>query len=365
MSSTPEWQKALKKKKKLNKTTTHKSSAGARDMTLTGIKGKRNLKKTGGPRNNSSDIAAQQYRLEHAKRSNGDGKSFTEALDEKSLEYFNEVCTRPFDEQAQFFLNAFWDEFSDHAECVYRIHWKTIMKTEMDSQGINYLHLYEQGIDLDFDIGLVLFESLYNYFTKTPEGKADAETFPLGVPQMQTSIKRKKELRDKVDVNFDGRVGFLEYLLYQFQASPKTLMDRSTRSSEGNPELDAARAALAEVNARIKAYEAEKARLTKIANKNDGKGVKALGARNTLAQIESGPLAEQLRAALITAEAKVRIVARQQKIRLAAYRSGEGGDEGGGGQPRTEGTVWWLEREILEKKKLYGPRGNAGGKKKN
>ena len=28
-------------------------------------------------------------------------------------------------------------------------------------------------------------------------------------------VVRKKELRDKVDVNFDGRVGFLEYLLYQ------------------------------------------------------------------------------------------------------------------------------------------------------
>jgi hypothetical protein len=30
-----------------------------------------------------------------------------------------------------------------------------------------------------------------------------------------TSIVRKKELRDKVDVNFDGRVSFIEYLLYQ------------------------------------------------------------------------------------------------------------------------------------------------------
>merc|ERR1712096_210323 len=101
-------------------------------------------------------------------------------------------------------------------------------------------------------------------------------------------------------------------------ASPKTLMERSTRSGETNPELDAARAALAEVNKRIKAYEAEKARLQKIANK--GKGVKALGAKNMLAQIESGPLMEQLRAALITAEAKVRIVARRTKVRLSSIR---------------------------------------------
>jgi hypothetical protein len=31
-----------------------------------------------------------------------------------------------------------------------------------------------------------------------------------------TAIVRKKELREKVDVNFDGRIGFLEYLLYQY-----------------------------------------------------------------------------------------------------------------------------------------------------
>lgn len=59
-----------------------------------------------------------------------------------------------------------------------------------------------------------------------------------------TSIKRKKELRDKVDVNFDGRVGFLEFLLYQFKASPKVLMARSNREGETNPELDAARGSM-------------------------------------------------------------------------------------------------------------------------
>jgi len=32
---------------------------------------------------------------------------------------------------------------------------------------------------------------------------------------MMTALIRKQELREKVDVNFDGRISFLEYLLYQ------------------------------------------------------------------------------------------------------------------------------------------------------
>jgi hypothetical protein len=330
----------IKKKKKLKKTAgpSGGNTVLNQQRIASGIKAPK-LKKTKVRNTNRDDIAAQQY------IAGKQGKSFVEALDPQSLEYFNEVCARPFAEQAQFFLNAFWDEFSDHAECVYDIHWKTIRNVEMESKGIQYVHLYEEGFDLDFDMGLLLFERLnYLFENNRPE---DAKTYPLGVPVHMTSITRKKELRSKVDVNFDGRVGFLEYLLYQFKASPKTLMERSTRSDESNPELDAARAALAEVNKRIKAYEAEKARLQKIAEK--GKGVKALGAVNMLAQIESGPLMEQLRAALITAEAKVRIVAKKYKLKASG-----GGGGAGEGQPRTEGTVWWMKREIQEKKKLYG-----------
>lgn len=37
----------------------------------------------------------------------------------------------------------------------------------------------------------------------------------MSQPEMMTAITRKKELRDKVDVNFDGKVSFLEFLLYQ------------------------------------------------------------------------------------------------------------------------------------------------------
>jgi len=343
-SEKPAWMKNIKKKKKLKKVSTNTGSTAARAKISLGIKGKKNLKKTSAPSTGLSETAKQQYR----KKQQQTGQSFTEALDEKSLEYFNEVSARVYAEQCQFFLNAFWDEFGDQAEVIYSVHWDTMKKVDMENQGIAYLHLYEEGFDLDFDMGLLFFERLVQRF----EGKnaAEAKQYPDAVPKHMTSIKRKKQLRNKVDVNFDGRVGMLEYLLYQFKASPKVLMERSTRSEESNPELDAARAALAEVNKRIKAYEAKKAKLNKtVATKT---GVKQLKAKNMLAQIESGPLMETLRAALITAEAKVRIVAKRTKNKKSS--SSSSGESGG--QPRADGTIWWMKREIKEKKRLYGRR---------
>ena len=79
-------------------------------------------------------------------------------------------------------MNAFWDEFRDHAEIIYDLLYSKIRKVEMDSQGIAYLHQYEEGMDLDFDIALVLFESVYNHFHNTGEaGEADAKKYPKAV----------------------------------------------------------------------------------------------------------------------------------------------------------------------------------------
>lgn len=66
--------------------------------------------------------------------------------------------------------------------------------------------------------------------------------------------------------------------------------------------------ALEEVNKRIRAYEEEKARLE---GEAAGTGVKALGAKNMLAQIESSPLKEELN--------KVNI--RKNYLRLLAARN--------------------------------------------
>jgi hypothetical protein len=159
-----------------------------------------------------------------------------------------------------------------------------------------------------------------------------------------TSIKRKQELKERVDVNFDGRVSFLEYLLYQYGASPKTLVDRSMGNTDMPEELRQALLALQEVQKRVNDYEAEKARLEK---ESEQPGVKGLTAKNMLAQLNSSPLWEAINKALITAEAKVRIAQRKY---------GVGGTEVGTGPVRNNGTLWWMDRELQEKKARYGKK---------
>jgi len=162
------------------------------------------------------------------------------------------------------------------------------------------------------------------------------------MPEMMTALKRKQELREKVDVNFDGRISFLEYLLYQYKdvANPADFCKRSMGHDE-HPEIRKARLALEEVNKRIRAYEEEKARLTA---ESQGTGVKALGAKNMLAQIDASPLKDELNKALITAEAAVRIATKKY-----------GGQSGSADGSSSAGAIWWLNRDLEEKKRKYGP----------
>eukprot|EP00013_Stygamoeba_regulata_P020915 CAMPEP_0177648630 /NCGR_PEP_ID=MMETSP0447-20121125/10928_1 /TAXON_ID=0 /ORGANISM="Stygamoeba regulata, Strain BSH-02190019" /LENGTH=274 /DNA_ID=CAMNT_0019151279 /DNA_START=45 /DNA_END=869 /DNA_ORIENTATION=+ len=270
--------------------------------------------------------------------------SFTEKLDPESLAAFNIASKKSFSEQAQFFLNAFWDEFGSEAECIYSVSWDTIKKADMRVKGISYIHLYDEGDELDFDMSLYFFELLCKFFNDDKNANWRT-TYPKSVPTDMTSIKRKQELRERVDVNFDGKMSLLEYLLYQYDASPKMLMDRSRAGGELPAEVLAAMRALEEVNKRVRAYEAEKQRL--IQESESGTGIKALKAKNELAQLNSSPLWEELNKALISAEAAVRIAKRKYGV-TGSVTTGDGTG------PRTNGTMWWLERELQEKQRLYG-----------
>ncbi len=147
-------------------------------------------------------------------------------------------------------------------------------------------------------------------------------------------------------MNFDGRVSMLEFLCYQYNASPKSLIERSLVAADLPAEVRAALAALADVQKRVNEYEAEKHRLEE---ESKGQGVKALGAKNMLAQLTSSPLWENINRALITAEAKVRIAQRKY---------GKGGSElpQSGGAMNNAGTLWWMERDLQEKKAKYGKK---------
>jgi len=277
---------------------------------------------------------------------NKSGPSFVEKLDADALAFFNEVAHRPFAQQAVAFLNAYWVETKDEAEFIYSVAWDVIKYADMHYKGISLIYKYDEGHDLDFDIGLYFYEQLCK-FCEDPKN-AKWREHSKSMPEMMTALKRKQELREKVDVNFDGRVSFLEYLLYQYKdvANPADFCHRSMGHDE-HPEIRKARLALEEVSKRIRAYEEEKARLT---GESQGTGVKALGAKNMLAQIESSPLKEELNKSLITAEAAVRIACKKY-----GGQSGVGGAEGGS----SEGALWWMSRDLEEKKRRYGPSKQA------
>lgn len=282
--------------------------------------------------------------------------SFIEKLDEKSLEVFNEAAVRPFSQQAVFFLNAFWAEFADQAEYIYAVVWHIVCQGDMEAKGVMYVHQYEEGFDLDFDMGVWFFEHLckfnegHDHYKKShgdwmKKHPTWQEDYKKSFATMQTSIVRKKELRDKVDINFDGRVSLIEFLCYQFEASPKDLIERSMAGGDEDEDVRKARLALEEVNRRIQAYEAEKQRLE---DKAAMTGVKGLQGKNELAQLGASPLWDALNKALITAEAAVRIATKKS-------RSGGGGGGGGGGG-NNEGAIFWMNRDLQEKKEKYGSK---------
>jgi len=282
--------------------------------------------------------------------------SFTEKLSAEAVQFFNMVCQKPFSEQAVHFLNAYWHEVGNQAEFIFSVAWDLAKKSDMKAKNINYVHQYEEGNDFDFNFGLYFYEQLVRFIEDEKNAHWTTKEFQLSQPEMMTAIKRKQELREKVDVNFDGRVSFLEYLLYQYRehANPADFCVRSMSSPDEHPEIRKARLALLEVNKRIQEYEAEKQRLT---DEAELPGVKGLAAKNLLAQLESSPQAERLNQALITAEAAVRIASKKfggGKI-LAAGSVAPKNAEGRVAMA-TDGAIWWMNRDLEEKQKRYGPK---------
>jgi len=289
-------------------------------------------------------------------------EAFKQLLDADSIRVFEEACAKPYSEQATFFLNAYWVEYEDQAEAIYSLAWKTMEAAEMEAKGIMYVHQYDEGNELDIDTSLRFFEMLCNRSLKERNHKTldptweNDPTYAKALPEMQTSIKRKRELKETVDVNGNGKICFLEYLIYQYKCDVKDLMSRVMCAPVADEDegIRLARLALEEVQRAIKAYESEKQRLTDLAESNGGKGIKALKAKNMLAQLDASPLKEHLNVSLIKAEAALRRVTREAKARGANIAAG---GESKGDEPtpmRTDGTMWWMGRTIAEAKAKYG-----------
>jgi len=161
---------------------------------------------------------------------------------------------------------------------------------------------------------------------------------------MLTALVRKQELREKVDVDFDGRISFLEYLLYQYRAhcNPMDFMDRAMKAQgmRDDEDMVRCRTAIEEVNEAIRAYEAEKTRLEELSKQP---GVKGLGAKHTLTMLVASPLAENLQVALVKAEGALRVA--QREMMAKAKKAG--------GKP-SGGDMFWMQAEFDVKKARYG-----------
>jgi hypothetical protein len=275
-------------------------------------------------------------------------QAFKEKLGQEGLDFFEAVCAKPFDQQACDFLNAYWAEIGSQADFIFEVAFEQVKLADMEFKGISLIHLYKMGNDLDTNAGLYFYEKLCKKCSeaKKQDWDFDGDHKMSDPGEVMTAIARKKELKEKVDVNYDGRVTFLEYLLYQYRAvcSPEEFVTRSMKAPDEHPEITNARIALENVNERIRAYEAEKARLTELSKLG---GVKGLGAKNMLAQIESGPLMEELNRALITAEAKVRIAKKR-------FGGASGGGEEGAAAAPSQGSIWWMDKDLAVKKSRYG-----------
>lgn len=272
----------------------------------------------------------------------GTGESFASKFQPDQVAFFNKCSKLPFGEQGAAFLNAFWPKVKEQAEFIFTVYYDWIRKADMHFKGISLVHKYSEGCEMNFDNILYFYEQLCKFCDENPK-KMDLVPYKKSMPEMMTALKRKTEL-DTIDVNDDNQISFLEVLLHQFRefASAEVFIANSM-SQEEHPLIIAARNALNDVNEKIRAYEEEKERLE---TESQGSGVKALAAKNSLAQIESGPLKEQLNKSLIDAEAAVRKAVKKY-----------GGEKGESGP--TAGTIWWMERELREKNEKYGPRKKA------
>uniref|UniRef100_A0A7S3V280 Uncharacterized protein n=1 Tax=Aplanochytrium stocchinoi TaxID=215587 RepID=A0A7S3V280_9STRA len=254
---------------------------------------------------------------------------------------FNVWAQKPFKEQAQAFLNAFWDDVQDQAEFIYTISYKTLRAADMHKKGIEYLYEYREGIDVDFVTGLYFYEKLWERVHK-PEMDgtvwAEKSEFSRSMPVKMTAVERKNSLSDQ-DLNSDNRISFLEYLLHQYAADPEEFIRSSLEQLKSlDPNLDKAQKALVEVNSKLTEIEKQKAQLKKDAK---GDGPKAKKAQFQLKSMKNSQMVSDLNARLLKAEAAIRAAQRAAK----------------GSTAHPQGTAWWVERELQEVKELYGAAG--------
>eukprot|EP01122_Echinamoeba_exundans_P013663 TRINITY_DN5_c0_g1_i3.p1 TRINITY_DN5_c0_g1~~TRINITY_DN5_c0_g1_i3.p1 ORF type:complete len:298 (+),score=93.82 TRINITY_DN5_c0_g1_i3:51-944(+) len=288
---------------------------------------------------------------------------------------FREFTSKPYHAQGVAFLNAYWGEVQKDAENI----WKWVhMFVELDIQN------KDKGSDLD---------------------EFNAHRFLEKVQETKT-VKELREQLKAIDLDFNKRMAMIEYCLFRYNKSVsdfvgrpqgdnsaeiakaqalleqcQTLLDDAIKKADAaRASADAARAAEAEQKAALAEVQSQedarnkKTEELKVKSEDMNTGVVARNkAKNELAQhLAEDPLplrkakitleaanrkAEKARAAAEADEASANAALGEAEKKFAEAKSylDEVSSKGGSGQ----GSVWWLQRELEEKKK-YMPKSKGG-----
>ncbi|KAL6050244.1 putative Actin bundling protein [Balamuthia mandrillaris] len=220
---------------------------------------------------------------------------------------FKAVIAKTYKDQAIFFLNAFWPELgAAEAENVWKYEHKF---EELD------LEKKKEGNDLD---------------------EFNAHRFLEFWGETKTVVALR-ELLSELRLDRKKRMSLVEYLLVKYNQSVQELLSRPQLEGGAlvvSEEMLKAQAALEAVNQEIQKIESRKEELEAA---SAGSGVKAMQAKNELAQLLTQDNTA-LNRALLTAEAALRKA---------------------GGRPGPPGAIWWMGRELEEMKK-YKPQSKGG-----
>jgi len=285
-------------------------------------------------------------------------------MEDRAKADFEKVCCSKYQDQAKFFLNAFWVEISKNTEDVY-VAWQKFL--DLDKQ--QWSALPEAKRSETWTEGNALDEFWSHKFLET-------------VGKTMSVVEFRKEFQ-KIDANVDKKMGMVEYLLWEHKQTVKELINRPQGSGDGGEIIKAQRlldevsAAFADAEKRKKELADAEADLKKelaalkeqedsynaktkdLTTKSEGSGVSAMRAKNELAQhLAEDPL--PLRKAKLSTEAATKKAERarlkqEEAVAECAKRLADAEAflqslmaQGNG---PALGTLWWIDRELKEKKK--------------
>jgi len=214
--------------------------------------------------------------------------------------------------QAVYFLNAFWPEVNAQADAIFSQYHGFIDVAKMERTA--------EGKDVKVEDLKDVNEVFARKFLER-DGKT------------MTALAFRSAFRE-IDVNNDNRMSFIEFLLYDYKQTVDELLKREQATT---PEFEAAKEAYAAVMAAIAVLEKQKADLQA---ESEGTGVKANAAKAQLAQLLA---ADNLEINRLVTNAEEGLKKAKKTVGAAP------------------GGVWWYNRQLEEAKKYKPGKGKSGG----